>query len=772
MTMQRRGGPGWTLLLMAVTATACLWQWTLPLDRAWADLAQRSRSPQGSDEVVLVAIDDASIEALGRWPWPRSTHAQALQRLAEARPRGVMLDLLLAEGATDPGEDAQLAAAMRALGHVVLPAGLLPQATRSEPWLRPIEVLRPHAVLAHADAAPDADGTVRHAAMWAGSDVSLLPHPALALLASGRLWPQGVPLQPPVRSATEGHDEGLNTLGGWRRATVLTPDLSRTGRPRTVSFVALLRGEVPAQWLRERFVVIGVTAQGMGTRLPTALTPRDGMSGAELIARVTQALAHGWLIHPLPPGWNAALSAGLVGALLWAMRRLKPGSALLACAGVAAGALVVSWALAVWAGVGWPPFALTGAALLCYPVWSWRRLQATAKALEHELQTLAAEPGLGPVTQPGERGTVDFMRQRTEALHEANAQLRQARALLAHTLAVLPDAVWVLDTQGRIVQANQQACALMQMPATTACGRTLDQALSGWMPADAPQWSMLLQQSRRQGTPLSTEAAHGSGAQRLVSLLSTEHGHIVCATDVTDLRQAELQRTELLGFIAHDIRSPQASLISLVELHRIGGSLTQEETFSHVEAMARQTLALCEELLQVMRAETRALTLDDGDLCALAGGAIDEMQMQARAKGIALSGDWPAGHRQTARFDDYLLHRAVVNLLSNAVKFSPDGARVTVSLRRQGDAHVLSVQDQGPGIPESELGRLFKRYERVEQGRPSRLAAGIGLGLVFIDTVARRHGGHVHVINQPGVGACFELWLPAQVSAQAPAPHP
>jgi K+-sensing histidine kinase KdpD len=73
---------------------------------------------------------------------------------------------------------------------------------------------------------------------------------------------------------------------------------------------------------------------------------------------------------------------------------------------------------------------------------------------------------------------------------------------------------------------------------------------------------------------------------------------------------------------------------------------------------------------------------------------------------------------------------------------------------------VVAVRDQGPGIPESGLGRLFKRCERVQQGRPSKLAAGIGLGLVFIDTVARCHGAQVKVINKPGAGDCFELWPP------------
>ena len=82
----------------------------------------------------------------------------ALCALVEHRPRAVLLDLLLAEADPDPAQDAQLSSAMQALGNVVLPAGLLPQATRTEPWLKPAQALGAHAVLAHSDAAPDADG--------------------------------------------------------------------------------------------------------------------------------------------------------------------------------------------------------------------------------------------------------------------------------------------------------------------------------------------------------------------------------------------------------------------------------------------------------------------------------------------------------------------------------------------------------------------------------------------------------------------------------------
>jgi signal transduction histidine kinase len=196
----------------------------------------------------------------------------------------------------------------------------------------------------------------------------------------------------------------------------------------------------------------------------------------------------------------------------------------------------------------------------------------------------------------------------------------------------------------------------------------------------------------------------------------------------------------------------------------MGGQMTQEQTLEHVESLARHTLDLCEELLQVMRAETRAISTASTDLIKLAEGCLTEIRLQAEARGITVRSTWVPGTSSPATVDEYLLHRALINLLSNAIKFSPKAGQVTLSIELKQGHHVLSVRDQGPGIPESELGRLFKRYERVEQGRPSKLAAGIGLGLVFIDTVARRHGGRVQVQHTPDEGTCFELWLPAEAA--------
>lgn len=750
-----------SVALMLLTAAASWWHWTWHLDQAVYDAAQSTWLRRPAQDIVIVAVDDASLQAIGRWPWKRAIHAQALKQIQQAGPKSILLDLLLSEGDTDPKQDLVLAQVMRESGKVVLPVSHALDGVGQGHELRPLSLFQDGTTLAHADAAMDVDGTVRWAYLWAGSQANRYPHPALAMLKVAGEWPADISTRRP--------SEALPTSAYWHREQAMPiPFLGAPGRIAHVSYAAVLRGGVSADTFRNKHVLIGVTAHGLGETFQTPVSQLgEGMSGVEVIAQLLDALRQGRHIVVLPQMANASVSALLVLGLLWFFRQTTPRHALVASASLAVGAVLISFALMAW-GIWWPPFGLALGALLSYPVWSWRRLEATAQDLEAELQAMAGEPGVKMTPPAGERATAaDFMQQRTDAISRAGAQLRQARQLLAHTLATLPDAVFVVDTHHVVTQANQQACAMTGFSQTsTLIGRRLSEILSPLTPSEAPTWDMLLDKAQQSHKAMSTEAVHPRGKQYLVAMVAADDetkdgGVIVCATDVTALQEAELQRAELLGFIAHDIRSPQASLISLVDLHRIGGQMSQEDTLQHVESMARQTLDLCEELLQVMRAETRAITLADGDLVQLAESCLRDMQLQARAKDITLSGSWPAGHTQAASFDDYLVHRALVNLLSNAIKFSPKGGQVSVSVKRERECHVIAVRDQGPGIPESELGRLFKRYERVEQGRPSKLAAGIGLGLVFIDTVARRHGGEVKVINSPGEGACFELWLPA-----------
>lgn len=742
-------GIGLPLMLAAGVAAASGWQWLSRFDGVVYDHALRHGWREPPRDIVIVAIDDDSLQAIGPWPWRRAVHAEAVKQARADGARSVLLNLLLTEA--DPTQDAALASALPG-ARVVLPMAPPAPGNDGQGALLPVAPLRTAVQIGHADAAADADGVVRRAALWAGQAGKWWPHPALALLQTAEPAKQPgwlAPAQPP--GAT------------WQRASDwLIPYLPRDQRIPQVSYADLLRAQVPHGFFLERDVLIGVTARGLGAGVRTPIDREGELTpGIEVIAQVLHGLRQGWQVRTLPPALQAALSAGVI-LLLWtSLGHSAPRQALLTCSGVCLAALALAWGL-MQADLWWPPGALALGALLCHPLWSWQRMERTAQALEAELQAIRGDGGTtaSPDSFPG-----DYLQQRTTAVRQASAALRHDHQTLSRTLSALPDAVFVLDQSGRIKQLNQQALGLIGQPESHARGLPLDAALAGWTPQDAPTWQMLVERACESRQMQRSEATHPSGGHRLVSLMTagppTDADVLVCAADVTALREAELQRAELLGFIAHDLRSPPASLISLVELRRLGGGgLSESEVLSHVETMARQTLSLCEELLQVMRAENRPLSTASGDLSRLADEVIRDMQPQALARQQRLLRAPGDPSSVPAVFDDYLLHRALGNLIGNAIKFGPPGSEVRVSARADAGGVLLAVQDQGPGIPESELGRLFRRYERVEQGRPSKLAAGIGLGLVFIDTVARRHGGRVQVHNQAGAGARFELWLP------------
>jgi two-component system sensor histidine kinase SenX3 len=142
----------------------------------------------------------------------------------------------------------------------------------------------------------------------------------------------------------------------------------------------------------------------------------------------------------------------------------------------------------------------------------------------------------------------------------------------------------------------------------------------------------------------------------------------------------------------------------------------------------------------------------------VAAEALDQCRMKANARGITLSSIGVRGLSVLGADD--LLVTALRNLLENAVAYSPEHTRVVVCVRKPGDGGVeISVTDQGIGIPERDLERIFERFYRVDPAR-SRATGGTGLGLAIVKHAAAAHGGRVTVRSVEGSGSTFTLWLP------------
>lgn len=363
-------------LVGGLAAVASHWQWFWQQDEAVYDAYVGAWDYPPDPRLLIVAIDDSSLQQIGQWPWPRSTHARLLDRLTEAGSARVVLDLMLSEpDRQDAAQDADLAAAIRRNGRVVLPVLAAPASgPNMAEELLPIPLIAANAAtLGHTDIEVDADGVARGLYLTAGIGS---PHwPALGLALAGAHGPL-----PGLRDP----DPGQSSPYQWRRDHYVR--VRYAGPPERfpqVSYVDLLNGDVDPALLRGRLVLVGMTASGIAPRLLTPTTRERWMSGSEYQANVASMLLTDKVITLPPTLWRDLLSGLLVALCCLGLSLPRASaSALLALPST----LLLSFVL-LRVGNLWfaPAAALTGmlAVICAWVLWrisAWRR-QANSDAL-------------------------------------------------------------------------------------------------------------------------------------------------------------------------------------------------------------------------------------------------------------------------------------------------------------------------------------------------------------------------------------------------------
>ena len=384
-----------TLLLGALLVAAVKWDW---LERAdfWLFDASVTLSGRAPDpKILILAIDEESVARLGRWPWSRQVLADALERLTVAGAGPVLLDIILSEPQRDdPLADARLATAIAAHGRVVLVVFMPPP---GDVAVLPLPAFAAGGHLGHAQELVDRDGVTRRYLAVETAGAASFPHVAQVLkdLADR----PGPPAKP---SSTPSSQTQAQTAPTSAAPPVLIPFAGPSGHFPRRSVAALLEGRIPAQELKGRVILLGATAAGLGDNLATPLAGSSGtMPGIELVANVLDGLPAGVALQPVD-GWpRLALSMALLLALMVALLVNTPHAALwitgLGCAGVA---LAAFGAVKLWGG-WWPPAAPIAVMALAYPLWSWRRLEASLSAMTRETRRIAAltRPQAPPPTQ-------------------------------------------------------------------------------------------------------------------------------------------------------------------------------------------------------------------------------------------------------------------------------------------------------------------------------------------------------------------------------------
>ncbi|GJG95221.1 CHASE2 and HATPase_c domain-containing protein [Cupriavidus pauculus] len=799
----RRTRVEWALLLAAVvlvTALVARLDWFERTDLALLDFSISSQPHAPRNDIVLVTIDDASIGALGRWPWRRSVLASLVDRIAADRPRVIGLDVMLSEpDIRYPADDVDLAQAIVRAGNVVLP--VLAEAGPVGPAMRQSLETFP-ATRGHINMSLDTDGVARSVYLREGQgddDVPPVWHFAAAMAAQGQASP---PSPESFRHEAARHVDSSGWVGQDR---LRIPFAGPPGTFSRVSALDVLSGQPGPGFFRGKYVIVGAMASSTGDTFATPVSHNGrGMSGVEVLANALQTLRDGTAIVRVPElaGWFATLLPVMLAALAaWV---LTPRDALIAVAVLVAaligGSIMLVGSMQLW----FAPSAAVFGCLLVYPLWSWRRQEAALRFLSEELARLVREPGL-----LGAPARVDHsLDGRMQAVYDMTSRLRDMRRFLSDGLESLPEATVISNLDGGILVANRRAVALVpavlhginDLPQPAGLGGlpnghldagAYDDAYGGLdrpglpdiietlFPVPGPglaYWDALCDALDADAPVMSSSDSHGvelatEDDRRYLLHGAPLHGEtgrpagvIVSLIDITTVRRAERQREQTLHFLSHDMRSPQASILALIDLQsRPERALPQNELLHRIGDHAHRTLALADDFIRLAQAESQSLAFAEVDLTTLVLDATDELWALAKARGIDLQLDLD-GDGVTLRAAPALLVRAIANLVSNAIKFSPDGAPVTVGLRRLGPYMAIEVADQGPGIAAEAQARLFRPFSRVHAAG-SDAPAGSGLGLVFVKTVAERHGGRVMLRSAAGEGATFSIWLPLRSRA-------
>jgi CHASE2 domain-containing sensor protein len=701
-----------------------------PLDQALADRLQ-AEPPPPSPRIVIIGIDDYSLAALGRWPWTRLRHAELLEHLVGHRPRAIGLDLIFSEPGT-AAEDAVLADVVRRAGNVVLPVIDAPD-DPSAPLL-PVEPLaKAAAALGRIDIEIGGDGIVR--GVHLGADA--YPHFAVAMDAVAR----GLPASRELLPAWQQREQSLLAF--------------RSGGSdfRYLSYADVLANRVAPGMLEGASILVGVTGTGMGDAYPTPGLPERGLRpGVDILASALDGLASGHLARTAPPAWNALANAlPVVLASLWLLFA-PPTRAWLGMAGVALGFLGLVAALRSVAMLQVLPLAGLIGIAMAYVLWNETWLKRTLRFLR----------GARGLPGPAGAATLDS---HIGAFERENQALVHAKQLLEHSIDALPDSIFVTDARGRVLVAN--AIARREFP--HAAG------------PEAPAMEALLAQRFGQPGgaaptffPASPEPVAGilrDGASdylvKRVPRTGTAQELLGWVVTVVDVRLATAQdrlREESLGYLSHDMRAPQTSILNLVELRRLGAAgVTEDEFLDRVGRLAEKTLSYADGFIQLARAESADYSLATHDLLDIATEVADELWPKARSLGVAID----VGGRSTlCPVDRSLVSRALQNLLDNALQFSPRGSRISCNVAVGQASAILTVRDHGPGVAGSVAKTLFTPFGRA----PDRHREGAGLGLAFVRTVARRHGGEADAANATdGPGAIFSIRLPMGTAQDAAA---
>lgn len=291
-----------------------------------------------------------------------------------------------------------------------------------------------------------------------------------------------------------------------------------------------------------------------------------------------------------------------------------------------------------------------------------------------------------------------------------------------------------------------------------------------------PELVALVDAVRRNGEPITQDMTISRGpfgdASVHLSVRVARLGAryvLLLAEDRTESHRLDEVRRDFVANVSHELKTPIGAVSLLAEaLVSASDEPEQVKRFAKRLTIESERLSrITQEIIELSRLQaTDALAKPElVQIDQVVAAATDQNRVPADARRITLAS---GGDKHATVFgDETLLSVALHNLIANAIQYSPDGSRIGIGVSHRDGVVEIAVTDQGVGIPEDELDRVFERFFRADPAR-SRNTGGSGLGLAIVKHAIQNHGGDIRVWSQPGRGSTFTVRLPsAEASIQS-----
>ncbi|MBX9971699.1 cell wall metabolism sensor histidine kinase WalK [Cytobacillus firmus] len=350
----------------------------------------------------------------------------------------------------------------------------------------------------------------------------------------------------------------------------------------------------------------------------------------------------------------------------------------------------------------------------------------------------------------------------TKKLQEAHATTEGERRKLSSVLSYMTDGVIATDRKGRVILINEPAAKMLNVSRETVLSSPIVSLLGleedyNFEELLNERDSVILDYSSKSKTLILR--ANFSVIQKETGFFN---GLITVLHDITEQEKIDMERREFVANVSHELRTPLTTMRSYLEALAEGAWRDEEIAPNFLDVTQNETermIRLVNDLLQLSKMDSKdyRLTKDWTDFIFFYNRIIDRFEM-TKQQNVTFERKLP-DHSAFVEIDEDKLTQVLDNIISNALKYSPEGGKVTFSIEEKDEFIIVSVSDQGVGIPKENIDQIFERFYRVDKARTRKLG-GTGLGLAIAKEMVEAHGGKIWAASTEGKGTTISFSLP------------